>query len=134
MCFCGPTAAGKSALALELAEAVGGELVNADSLQVYRHFNIGTGKPSASERRRVPHHLIDVLDPEQRFSAARFVQLADEAIREIVDRQRVPIVVGGTGLYVKALLHGLFDAPPHDEMVRREHEQIPATGWNRSAV
>ncbi|MBW2734549.1 MAG: tRNA (adenosine(37)-N6)-dimethylallyltransferase MiaA [Deltaproteobacteria bacterium] len=118
----GPTAAGKSDRAVELALALGGEIVSADSMQVYRHFDIGTGKLPLGERRGVPHHLLDVCDPAERFSAATFVERADSAINAIAKGGRVPVVVGGTGLYVRALLKGLFNAPPPDADIRAEHE------------
>lgn len=107
----GPTAAGKSSIALAVAERVGGEIVAADSMQVYRGFDIGTAKPSAAERSRVPHHLLDLVKPDQPFTAADYVRLASAAIVEIRARGHLPIVVGGTGLYVRALLCGLFDGP-----------------------
>lgn len=116
----GPTAAGKSDLALELAQALDGEVISADSVQVYRYFDIGTGKLPLEERAGVPHHLIDVVEPDEAYSAARFVEMADEAARAINERQRLVVVAGGTGLYVKALLHGLFKAPPADAALRDE--------------
>jgi tRNA dimethylallyltransferase len=117
----GPTAAGKSSLAIELAERLGGEVVSADSQQVYRGFDIGTAKPTLEERRGVPHHLIDVVEPGVPFSAARFVELAEAALAEIAARGRRAVVAGGTGLYVRALLHGLFEAPPASPEVRGRH-------------
>lgn len=115
----GPTAAGKSALAVRLAKEIHAEIVSADSQQVYRFFNIGTGKLHANEREGIPHHLIDVVDPNDSFSAADFVALADDAIREIASRGRAIIVVGGTGLYVKALLHGLFPSPQRNTTLHK---------------
>jgi len=123
----GPTASGKTRLAIEVAEAVGGEIVSADSMQVYRHLDIGTAKPTAQERRRVPHHLIDVADPDEEFHAARFVAEADRAIADIAGRGRVPVVCGGTALYLKALIHGLAPAPGRDPAVRAELE----ARWDR---
>ncbi|MEL6182123.1 MAG: tRNA (adenosine(37)-N6)-dimethylallyltransferase MiaA [Myxococcota bacterium] len=114
----GPTAAGKSGLALALAERWGGELVSADSAQVYRGMDIGTAKPTAEEQQRVPHHLIDVASIEEAFDVGQFVELADAAIADIRARQRWPIVVGGTGMYLRALIYGLMDAPPADPEVR----------------
>jgi len=114
----GPTGAGKSALALELAESAGGEIVNADSMQVYRGFDIGTDKPSAGDRRRIPHHLLDIVDPRTQFTAADFCAQAGEAIAAIRGRGRRALVVGGTGLYVKALLDGLFPGPGRDDALR----------------
>jgi tRNA dimethylallyltransferase len=124
----GPTAAGKSALALDLAVRTGAEIVSADSQAVYRHFDIGTAKPDAEALARVPHHLISVVDPLEQFTAARFQALADEAIRDIARRGRRVLVVGGTGLYVRALLHGLSDAPPDPELRARLEEELERTG------
>jgi tRNA dimethylallyltransferase len=115
----GPTASGKSALALALAEALSGEVVSADSMQVYRGMDIGTAKPTAADRARVPHHLLDVVDPDEPFNAARFKELADRAIGDIAARGRVAVIAGGTGLYLKVLVHGIFPAPPVDEDLRR---------------
>jgi tRNA dimethylallyltransferase len=112
ICVVGPTGVGKSDFALELAEAVGGEIVNADSRQVYRGMDIGTAKPTAGERARVPHHLLDVVAPGEPFSAGRFVRLADAAVADIRGRSKVPVVVGGTGLYVRALVDGFWNGPP----------------------
>lgn len=114
----GPTASGKSGLALAVAERLGGEVVNADALQVYRGFDVGTAKPSADEQRRVAHHLIDILDPRQRFTAGQFTELARRAIEEISGRGALPIVAGGSGLYLRALFEGLAPMPPVDAAVR----------------
>jgi tRNA dimethylallyltransferase len=116
----GATATGKSALAMTLAEELGGEIVNADALQVYRGFDVGTAKPGPAERARVPHHLIDVLDPAERWSAGEFARRARPAIGEIQARGRTPIVVGGSGLYLRALFEGLSPVPPSDPDVRGE--------------
>lgn len=126
----GPTASGKSALALALAERSGGEIVSCDSVAVYRGFDIGTAKPSPAERARVPHHLLDVVDAGEPFSAARFVELADVAIADC-HRRRVPVIVsGGTALYLKALLEGLFSAPPPDPALRaRLKREAAELGW-----
>ena len=125
----GPTGSGKSRLALEAAERLGGEIVSADAFAVYRGMDIGTDKPDAASRARVPHHLIDVADPRERFSAGEFLRAADEAIAGITARGRVPVVVGGTHFYVRALLLGLFPSPPVDPAVRarleREWEENP---------
>jgi tRNA dimethylallyltransferase len=120
----GPTASGKSALALRAADRLGGEIVSADSVQVYRRFDIGSGKPSTEERRRVPHHLIDVVEPAEPMDAARWATLADGAIGAIRARGRVPIVCGGTYLWVRALLLGLVPAPPADDALRARHAAI----------
>jgi tRNA dimethylallyltransferase len=116
----GPTGAGKTELALRLAEHVRGEIVSADSQQVYRRMDIGTGKASASERARVPHHLLDVIDPDEEMTAARFVDLADLAIQDLRSRGVPIIVAGGTMLYVRALLRGLFEGPAADAGFRAE--------------
>lgn len=123
----GATATGKSALGLALAEALDGEIVNADALQAYRGFDIGTAKPSLAERERVPHHLIDILDPHVRWSAGEFARQARATIAEIESRGRRPIVVGGSGLYLRALLEGISPIPPGDEAVRAELRQRLAT-------
>lgn len=114
----GPTASGKSALALALARALDAELVGADSQQVYRHFDVGTAKPSAAELAAVPHHLISVVDPMEPFSAARYQALADAAISDIQGRGKRAVVVGGTGLYLRVLLHGVVAAIGSDPEVR----------------
>jgi tRNA dimethylallyltransferase len=114
----GPTATGKSSIALALAERVGGEIIAADSMQVYRGLDIGTAKPSADERRRVPHHLLDLMDPDQSFTAADYVKLASAAIADIRTRGRLPIIVGGTGLYIRALFRGLLDGPGETTSLR----------------
>jgi tRNA dimethylallyltransferase len=125
----GPTATGKSRLAMALAGELGGEIVNADALQVYRGFDIGTAKPTAAERARVPHHLIDVLDPAERYSAGEFARRARAAIAEIEGRGRLPIVVGGSGLYLRALLAGISPIPPGDAAVRaRLRARLAAEG------
>ena len=114
----GPTATGKSALAVELALHLGGEIINADALQVYRGLDIGTAKPSLEERKGVRHHLIDILDPNQSFSAGAFVRAARAAIERVRSRGSTPIVVGGSGLYLRALFRGLSPLPPANGPVR----------------
>src|SRR6266550_1851920 len=118
--ICGPTASGKTALAVELAEKLGAEIVSADSQQCYRGLDAGTAKPTAEERSRAPHHLLDVADPEEQLDAARFVQLADAAIADVVRRGKRVIVAGGTGLWIRALLRGLLDAPGASPELRAE--------------
>jgi tRNA dimethylallyltransferase len=122
----GPTASGKSALALEVAVRLGGEIVNADSQQVYRGLDVGTAKPSRGERAAVPHHLLDLVDPGEGMDAARWAALADRAIADVARRGRLPIVVGGTGLYVRALLHGVAEAPGRDPALRTRLEEEAA--------
>ncbi|HUK65633.1 MAG TPA: tRNA (adenosine(37)-N6)-dimethylallyltransferase MiaA [Anaeromyxobacteraceae bacterium] len=114
----GPTASGKSALAIELAARLDGEIVNADSQQVYRGLDVGTAKPGAADRARVPHHLLEVASPGEGMDAARFQALADAALRDIASRSRFPLVVGGTGLYLRALLRGVAAAPGRDSALR----------------
>lgn len=121
----GPTAAGKSAIAIALAERIGGEIVSVDSMQVYRHLDIGTAKPSEAERARIPHHLIDVVELTTPFDAAQFVALATKAVRQIQQRRRIPILCGGTGLYLQAFLAGIGSAPPPDTRLRAELEALP---------
>jgi tRNA dimethylallyltransferase len=125
----GPTASGKSEIALRLAEEREGEIINADSLQVYRYLDIGTGKPSAEERARVPHHLIDIVDPDEEFHVAMFRHLALDAVSKIVARGKPVIVCGGTGLYIKALTRGLFQGPQRSKEFRqRIDEEIEQKG------
>lgn len=121
----GPTATGKSAVALALAEKIGGEIISVDSMQVYRGLDIGTAKPTAEERARVPHHLLDICDLNESFDAAQFIRRAQKAVEEIQSRRKTPIFCGGTGLYFKAYLEGLGEAPPADEKLRAELEAMP---------
>ncbi|MBX3401657.1 MAG: tRNA (adenosine(37)-N6)-dimethylallyltransferase MiaA [Gemmataceae bacterium] len=118
----GPTASGKSALALELAERIGGEIVAMDSMTLYRGLDIGTAKPTAEERARVPHYLIDVLEPWESANVAWWLERTNEACGEIRKRGKRPLFVGGTPFYLKALLHGLFESPPSDEGLRKRLE------------
>lgn len=114
----GPTASGKTALSLELARRHNGEIVSCDSVAVYRDFEIGTAKPSRSERAAVPHHMVDVASPESGFTAGEYARQARLALNDIAQRGKLPIVVGGTGLYLRALLFGLFAGPPRSEDLR----------------
>src|SRR6185437_7700322 len=126
----GPTAAGKSAVALALAARFGGEIVSADSAQVYRGMDIGTAKPDAATRAKIPHHLLDLIDPVDAYSAARFASDAAAAIADIRARGRLPIVAGGTMLYFKALREGLSALPHADAVVRAEIDARAAKlGW-----
>jgi tRNA dimethylallyltransferase len=124
----GPTASGKSALALDLARERRGEIVSCDSLQVYRGLDVGSAKASAEERAAVPHHLLDVVDPDQEFSAADYARLARVALDDVAARGRLPIVAGGTGLYLRALRRGLFAGPSRDPDLRRRLERIADRG------
>src|SRR5262245_46367762 len=114
----GPTAVSKSDVAMELALQVGGEIINADSQQVYRQMNIGTAKPSKQECERVAHHLIDIVDPDEEFNVARYRELAAAGIHEIQKKSKQASVCGGTGLYIKALTRGLFVGPAQDAEIR----------------
>ena len=120
--LCGPTACGKTALSLALAERLGAEIIALDSMTLYRGMDIGTAKPSPAERSRVPHHLIDVLDPHQEYSLADYLIAAESACRQIVARGRLPLFVGGTGLYLRGVLRGVFEGPAADWNLRRELE------------
>ena len=115
----GPTASGKTALSIALAQAFDGEIVNADSMQIYRTMDVGTAKPTLEERRGIPHHLLDVADPEENFSVARYVDLAAPCVDDILARGKLPILTGGTGLYIDSLLSGRTFAP------------YPETGWRQ---
>lgn len=118
----GPTATGKTGLALELARRLGGEVVGADAFQVYRSMDVGTAKPTATERGGLPYHLVDVAEPDEGFDAHRYLELAGRAVDEVAGRGAVPIVAGGTGLYVRALVRGLADMPGRDPAFRGELE------------
>ncbi len=122
--ICGPTAVGKSELALNLALRLNGEIVNADSRQIFKGMDIGTAKPSTEKRNRIPHHLLDIREPGEGFSAGEFSELADEVLTKIAGRNKIPFVVGGSGLYIKALLEGLFEGPEKDEELRRELNEL----------
>jgi tRNA dimethylallyltransferase len=115
----GPTGSGKSELALRICEELHGEAVNCDSLQIYRYFDIGTAKLPQAERRGVPHHLIDILNPDEVFTAGEYARRARPLLDEICDRGRLPVVVGGTGFYLRALIDGLVPGPERDEALRR---------------
>jgi tRNA dimethylallyltransferase len=118
----GPTGSGKTTLSLELAERFGGEIVSCDSVAVYRGMNLGTAKPTNQDRARAPHHLIDVADPDQPFTAGEYSRRARAALREIAARGRLPIVTGGTGLYLRALTDGLFAGPERQTKLRARLE------------
>ncbi len=122
----GPTATGKTALSLALAERFGGEIVNCDSVAVYREFEIGTAKPSREERARVPHHLLDICSPKEAMTAGEYARRGREVLGELKARARLPIVVGGTGLYLRALLEGLFPGPQRSEQLRRRLRESAA--------
>lgn len=127
--ICGPTAVGKTGFAIEMARHFGGEIVNADSMQIYRRMDIGTAKPSAREQAMAAHHLVDILEPDEDFNAARYACLADDCIARLSSEQKVPFVVGGTGLYIKALIYGLTDAAPSAPRIRaRLRNELEVSG------
>jgi tRNA dimethylallyltransferase len=119
----GPTASGKSAAGVELALRIGAEIVSMDSMALYRHMDIGTAKPSEEQRRRVPHHLIDVIDPHEEYSLARYIEAAHRCVRDIAGRGIKTLFVGGTPLYLKGLLRGIFQGPAADWTFRRQLQQ-----------
>lgn len=128
----GPTASGKTALGIELAQSISGEIVSLDSMAIFRGMNIGTAKPSKEEQARVPHHLIDVVEPHEDFSTADYLQHAVRACEEILSRHRTPVFVGGTGLYLRSVLRGVFAGPPADWNYRRQLEEqarLHETSW-----
>jgi tRNA dimethylallyltransferase len=122
----GPTGSGKTALAIELARALGGEIVNYDSVQIYRGFDIGSAKPSAAERAAVPHHLFDIVEADEEFNAADYVTAADAVCRQIAARGNLPILVGGTGFYLRGFLRGLPSMPGRNETLRERLRSIAA--------
>jgi tRNA dimethylallyltransferase len=128
----GPTACGKSAAGCELADLLNAEIIALDSMSLYRGMNVGTAKPDAAAQRRVPHHLIDILDPHEEYSLAEYVAAAESAAREIVARGRVPLFVGGTGLYLRGVLRGVFEGPAADWELRRELETLARREGNES--
>jgi tRNA dimethylallyltransferase len=122
--ICGPTGSGKSSVGLELASRYCGSIISADSRQVYRRLDIGTAKPSRADRQRIPHYLVDVADVAEDFTARRYANLAGEAIEHIRQADRIPMIVGGAGLYIEALTRGLFEGPERDGQLRNELEAI----------
>jgi tRNA dimethylallyltransferase len=130
----GPTASGKTDLAVRLAERFDGEIVNVDSMQVYRGMDIGTAKPSLELRRKIPHHLIDIVDPDTNFSASDFRREAARAIKDITGRGKKVFIVGGTGLYIRALLQGLVDSPSGAGEVREELEETATREGNEALL
>jgi tRNA dimethylallyltransferase len=119
----GPTGVGKTTFAINLARRFNGEIVGADSMQIYRRMDIGTAKPTPEERAASPHHMIDIVDPDQDFDAAAYADMATGIIRQTIERGRTVFVVGGTGFYIKALIHGLFERGPSDPAIRRRLKQ-----------
>jgi len=119
-CIVGPTGVGKTDFAIYIATHINAEIINADSMQIYRYMNIGTAKPSKEQLGKVKHYLIDIIDPDEPFNVKDYTILAEEKIREVYSKGKVPILVGGTGFYFKALLEGIFDAPSKDEELRKK--------------
>jgi len=129
----GPTGVGKTGMAIEIAELVQGEIVGADSVQIYRYMNIGTAKPTSEEQTRVPHFMIDIQNPDEEYSAADYVRDATAIIREIHQRGKIPLLVGGTGMYIEKVLYGIFEGPGRDETFRQEMQTL-ADQQGREAV
>ena len=126
ICVVGPTASGKTKLAVELAKAYNGEVLSCDSMQIYRRMNIGTAKPTEEEMQGIPHHMIDVVEPDEPFSVGRYVEMADPMVQEILSRGKRCIVCGGTGLYVDSLMAGRTFAPYPETGKRQELEKLAA--------
>jgi tRNA dimethylallyltransferase len=128
----GVTASGKGKLAFELANRLNGEIVSVDSMKVYRRMNIGTAKPPLEKRKQIPYYLIDVVEPSDSFSVAGFLELAEAAVKDILSRNKPVVAVGGTALYIKSMLYGLFEGPGADEKIREElKEQVKAEGLDK---
>jgi len=121
--ICGPTGIGKTAIGIELAGTFGGEIISADSMQIYRHMDIGTAKPTPGELAQITHHMIDIVNPDEDYDAVQFSKQARDRIVKIVNRGLIPFIVGGTGLYIKALLYGLFQSEPLDPKIRNRLKQ-----------
>jgi tRNA dimethylallyltransferase len=132
--ICGPTAVGKTAAGIEVARACNGEIIGADSMQVYRYMDIGTAKPTAAEQAAVRHHLIDVVDPDEPFDAAAYLTLGRRVLADLFHRRKTPVVVGGTGLYIKALLYGLFRSDARDPGGVRERLRAEADSQGAAAL
>ncbi len=133
ICICGPTASGKTALSVALAKQLHTEIISADSMQIYRGMDIGTAKPTAEERQGVPHHLLDICAPGEAFSVARYVELADAAAQDVLSRGMIPIVAGGTGLYMDALIEcSTFSGDETDLSVREKYQRMAAEQGNEA--
>lgn len=133
ICICGPTASGKTALSVALAKQLHTEIISADSMQIYRGMDIGTAKPTAEERQGVPHHLLDICAPGEAFSVARYVELADTAAQDVLSRGMIPIVAGGTGLYMDALIEcSTFSGDETDLSVREKYQRMAAEQGNEA--
>ena len=121
--ICGPTGIGKTAVGIELAQVFKGEIISADSMQIYRYMDIGTAKPTSEELTQIAHHMIDIVDPDENYDAVQFSKEGRDRVAGIVHRGLIPFIVGGTGLYIKALLHGLFQSKPVDPQIRKYLKQ-----------
>ena len=133
ICICGPTASGKTALSVALAQQLNTEIISADSMQIYRGMDIGTAKPSPAERKGIPHHLIDICDPGTSFSVARYVELADQAAQRILSQGKIPVVVGGTGLYMDSLIEcSTFSGDETDLTVREKYQRMAEEQGNKA--
>ena len=133
ICICGPTASGKTALSVALAQQLHTEIISADSMQIYRGMDIGTAKPTIAERQGVPHHLLDVCAPGETFSVARYVELADAAAQDILSHGMVPVVAGGTGLYMDALIEcSTFSGDETDLTIREKYQRMAAEQGNEA--
>jgi tRNA dimethylallyltransferase len=130
--ICGPTGIGKTAVGIRLSEKFGGEIIGADSMQIYRYMDIGTAKPTTEEQRRIVHHMIDIVDPAEDFDAAQFAKMARDKVRQCHQSGLTPFVVGGTGLYIKALLQGLFHSNPVDPVIRERLLKEASENGSRS--
>jgi tRNA dimethylallyltransferase len=129
ICIIGPTAVGKTSFSIEIAKRIDAEIVNADSMQIYKYMDIGTAKPTPQEQNQVKHHLVDIVEPDEDFNVKTFTQKAIKAIKGIKDRGKRALIVGGTGLYIKGLLYGIFDAPSKSEQIRAKiREEIQSKG------
>lgn len=129
----GPTASGKTALSVDIAKAVGGEIVSADSMQIYKYMNIGTAKPTEEEKQGIPHHIMDFLEPSVNFSVADYCQMAGEIIRDIDSRGKIPVIVGGTGLYIDSLVNGVdFGEEQGDDKIREELTELAEKEGNEA--
>ncbi|MBR5808591.1 MAG: tRNA (adenosine(37)-N6)-dimethylallyltransferase MiaA [Clostridia bacterium] len=129
----GPTASGKTALSVDITKAVGGEIVSADSMQIYKYMNIGTAKPTEEEKQGIPHHMMDFLEPEVNFSVADYCQMAGEIIRDIDSRGKIPVIVGGTGLYIDSLVNGVdFGEEQGDQKIREELAELAEKEGNEA--
>ena len=129
--ICGPTGIGKTSVAVELAEKLGGEIISADSMQIYRYMDIGTAKPTVAEQARVVHHMVDIIDPDEDFDAVGFAGMAREKVMQLHQAGVLSVVAGGTGLYIKALLQGLFQSNPVDPKIRERLNQEAAESGSR---